>query len=103
MTKLTTLISAPYMVPYIERFRPIFAHFGVELLVAKVSERLEEKHLNHSEFADKLGISRSYWSQLFNRKRALTPQLRRWLLAAPPLEGLSESQLWERIPIESAA
>ena len=68
-----------------------------------VRERLEQRHLTHSDFADTLGLSRSYWSQIYNRKRDLTPQVRRWLLAAPPLQGLAESQLWERIPTQSVA
>ena len=41
----TVLLSAPYMVPYVERFRPIFARHGVELIVAPVQERLEEVDL----------------------------------------------------------
>lgn len=63
-----------------------------------ISARLEERHLNHGNFADELGISRSYWSQLLHRKRPLTPQVRRWLLAAPSLAGLTEQDLWERKP-----
>lgn len=41
----TVLISAPYMVPVIDRFRPVFAHYGVDLIVADVEERLSEAQL----------------------------------------------------------
>ena len=40
--KRTVLFSAPYMVPFIERFRPVLAHYGLEILEADVEERLEE-------------------------------------------------------------
>jgi len=42
---LTILFSAPYMIPFIDRFRPCFEHFGLELIVADVKERLEEEQL----------------------------------------------------------
>ncbi len=41
----TVLLSAPYMKPYIERFRPILAHYGVEVILAPVEERLEENDI----------------------------------------------------------
>ena len=43
MTKV--LISAPYMLPTVERFRPVFESFGLEMAVARVNERLEEEDL----------------------------------------------------------
>lgn len=42
---LTVLISAPYMLPSLERFRPIFAHYGIVLIAPEVQERLEEAEL----------------------------------------------------------
>jgi len=33
------------MVPLYERFRPVFAHYGLEVIVAPVQERLEEEQL----------------------------------------------------------
>lgn len=39
------LVSAPYMQPVIERFRPMFEAHGVELFVPPVHERLEEEQL----------------------------------------------------------
>ncbi|KPL76060.1 hypothetical protein ADN00_11975 [Ornatilinea apprima] len=41
----TVLLSAPYMIPYVERFRPVFSHYGLNLIVPEVLERMEEDHL----------------------------------------------------------
>jgi D-3-phosphoglycerate dehydrogenase len=38
----TILFSAPYMLPFVERFRPVFDHYGVDLIIPEVHERLEE-------------------------------------------------------------
>lgn len=45
----TILISAPYMIPFLDRFQPVFDHFGFKTIVPPVSERLEE--------ADILGVA----------------------------------------------
>jgi D-3-phosphoglycerate dehydrogenase len=42
---LRLLLSAPYLIEQIDRFSPIFAGGGVEVLVAQVEERLEEDGL----------------------------------------------------------
>ena len=42
---LTVLVSAPYMLPVINRFRPVFKRAGVDLLIPAVEERLEEDDL----------------------------------------------------------
>jgi D-3-phosphoglycerate dehydrogenase len=39
------LFSAPYMIPFLDRFRPIFERHGLELIVPPVRERLEEVDL----------------------------------------------------------
>jgi len=44
-SKYTILISAPYFIPYLERFRPLLEEYGLELLVANVQERLSEDEL----------------------------------------------------------
>jgi D-3-phosphoglycerate dehydrogenase / 2-oxoglutarate reductase len=42
----TILFSAPYMLLSIDRFRPVFEHYGLDLLIApEVHERLEEADL----------------------------------------------------------
>jgi len=38
----TILFSAPYMLPFVERFRPVFDHYGIDLILPEVHERLEE-------------------------------------------------------------
>jgi D-3-phosphoglycerate dehydrogenase len=42
---LTVLVSAPYMTPIIDRFRPLLESYGIELLIADVEERLDEEQL----------------------------------------------------------
>jgi len=45
MENKTILLSAPYMMPFKERFLPIFKHYGCEMIVADVKERLSEKEI----------------------------------------------------------
>ncbi len=37
----TVLITAPYMLPYMDRFRPVFERAGLDLIVPPVDERME--------------------------------------------------------------
>ncbi|HQF69637.1 MAG TPA: phosphoglycerate dehydrogenase [Anaerolineaceae bacterium] len=39
------LLSAPYMLPFVNRFKPVFDHYQLELLLAQVNERLGEEAL----------------------------------------------------------
>ncbi len=41
----TVLLSAPYIIPLLDRFKPIFEKYGVGLIVPLVQERLEEAEL----------------------------------------------------------
>jgi D-3-phosphoglycerate dehydrogenase / 2-oxoglutarate reductase len=41
----TILFSAPYMIPFLERFRPVFEFYGIELIIPVVHERMEEEEL----------------------------------------------------------
>ena len=41
----TILLSAPYMLSYLDRFKPILESFGLELITPQVHERLDEKEL----------------------------------------------------------
>ncbi len=43
----TVLLTAPYMLPFVERFRPVFDHYGIQLIVPDVQERMEEADLLH--------------------------------------------------------
>jgi D-3-phosphoglycerate dehydrogenase len=42
---LTLLLSAPYMLPVLDRFKPIFDRAGLTLIVPDVKERMEEADL----------------------------------------------------------
>jgi D-3-phosphoglycerate dehydrogenase / 2-oxoglutarate reductase len=42
---LTILLSAPYMLLSLDRFRPVLERYGLELITPNVSERLEENEL----------------------------------------------------------
>ena len=61
---------------------------------------LDRNHLAHLDFAQNIGISRGYLSQLMNRKRALSPFLRQRLLTSRYLRGIEAVDLWD---IEQAA
>ncbi len=41
----TILLSAPYMLPYMDRFLPVFRHYGLEVIQAEVHERLSEDEI----------------------------------------------------------
>lgn len=41
----TILFTAPYMLPSLDRFKPLFQHYDLELLVPEVHERLEANQL----------------------------------------------------------
>lgn len=38
-------MTAPYMIPFLERFRPVFEKYGLDLIVPDVQERMEEADL----------------------------------------------------------
>ncbi len=41
----TILFTAPYMIPFVDRFKPVFDQYGLELIVPDVQERMEEADL----------------------------------------------------------
>jgi D-3-phosphoglycerate dehydrogenase len=41
----TILLSAPYMIPHFARFKPVFDHYNLEVIVPDVHERMEEADL----------------------------------------------------------
>lgn len=45
MSQKTILFSAPYMIPFLERFKPVFDHYQLELIVPEVHERLGETEI----------------------------------------------------------
>ena len=42
MSDKTILFAAPYMIPFVDRFRPVFNHYGIRLILPEVEERMEE-------------------------------------------------------------
>lgn len=43
--KYTILFTAPYMIPFVDRFKPVFDQYNLELLIPDVHERMEESDL----------------------------------------------------------
>ena len=43
--KYTVLLTAPYMIPFIDRFKSVFDQYDVELIIPDVHERMEEDEL----------------------------------------------------------
>ena len=49
----TVLLSAPYMLPFVERFQPVFKRYALDLIIPEVKERLsEEEILRHAGHFD---------------------------------------------------
>lgn len=72
------------------------------LHASRIRDLADRHHLAQSEIAEKLGIARAYWSQLVNRRRALSPPIRRRILACDLFAGVPESELWERVAIPAS-
>ena len=43
--KYKVLFTAPYMIPVVDRFKPVFDKYNIELVIPVVQERLEEADL----------------------------------------------------------
>ena len=43
--KYKVLFTAPYMIPFVDRFRPVFDKYSIDLIVPDVHERMEEADL----------------------------------------------------------
>ena len=41
----TVLMTAPYMIPFLDRFRPVLTEYGIDLIVPDVQERMEEEDI----------------------------------------------------------
>lgn len=66
----------------------------------RVRALLGRCHMTLTEGAEKLGLSRSYFSQLLAGRRTLSPKVRRRLLACPPFCALAAEELWRAPPEE---
>ena len=43
--KYRVLLTAPYMIPFVDRFKSVFDQYAIELMVPRVHERMEEEEL----------------------------------------------------------
>ena len=43
--KRKVLFTAPYMIPFVDRFKPVFDRYEIELIIPAVQERMEEEDL----------------------------------------------------------
>ena len=43
--KYTVLLTAPYMIPFMDRFKSVFDQYDIELIIPDVHERMEEEDL----------------------------------------------------------
>lgn len=66
----------------------------------RVRALLGRRNLTITEGAEKLGVSRSYFSQLLAGRRGLSPKVRRRLLVNAPFCELSPDDLWREPPEE---
>ena len=64
----------------------------------RVRALLGRRNLTITEGAEKLGVSRSYFSQLLAGRRGLSPKVRRRLLVCEPFGELSAVDLWREPP-----
>ena len=39
------ILTAPYMIPFVDRFKPVFEKYDMGLIVPEVRERMEEEDL----------------------------------------------------------
>lgn len=73
------------------------------LLADRVRDHVDARHLTHAEVAERIGVARAYWSQLLNRRRGLSPAVRRRILGCDLFTGVPESDLWERVDAPTTA
>ena len=64
----------------------------------RVRALLGRRNMTITEGAEKLGVSRSYFSQLLAGRRPLSPKVRRRLLANAPFSELTADDLWREPP-----
>jgi len=43
--KYTVLLTAPYMIPFVDRFKSVFDQYNIDLIIPEVHERMEESDL----------------------------------------------------------
>jgi DNA-binding Xre family transcriptional regulator len=72
------------------------------IVTESLTRILSERDYSHTDLADALGITRSYWSLLYRRRRPLTPRMRRTLLSCEILQGVPRESLFECVEADGA-
>ena len=60
-----------------------------------LAKAIDDHHHTHEEFAKSIQISKGYWSELFRRKRAVSPKIRRAILDHKFVKGLAENHVFD--------
>ena len=68
-----------------------------------VLDILDQRGWTQSRLARRLGLCRSYVSQLVHARRPLSPSVRARLRTCAIFRDIADEQLWTRTPVESAA
>ncbi|MDO9128684.1 MAG: phosphoglycerate dehydrogenase [Anaerolineales bacterium] len=95
----TVLLSAPYMLPLLDRFRPIFEKYGIDLLLPEVHERLGEADLLKyaGQFDGAICGDDSYTARVLE---ACAPRLKvisKWGTGIDSIDGESAARLGVKV------
>ncbi|MDO9347933.1 MAG: phosphoglycerate dehydrogenase [Anaerolineales bacterium] len=95
----TVLLSAPYMLPFLDRFRPVFEKYGIDLLLPEVHERLGEADLLKyaGQFDGAICGDDSYTARVLE---ACAPRLKvisKWGTGIDSIDGESAARLGVKV------
>lgn len=95
----TVLLSAPYMLPLLDRFRPVFEKYGIDLLLPEVHERLGETDLLKyaGQFDGAICGDDSYTARVLE---ACAPRLKvisKWGTGIDSIDGESAARLGVKV------
>ncbi len=95
----TVLLSAPYMIPFVDRFKPVFEKYHIELIVPEVHERMEEADLlNYAgQFDGAICGDDRYTKRVLN---ACSPRLKiisKWGTGIDSIDSQSAARLGIRV------
>jgi D-3-phosphoglycerate dehydrogenase len=95
----TVLLTAPYMIPFVERFRPVLAKYGIQLIVPDVRERMEAADLLKyaGQFDGAICGDDRYTEQVL---KACTPRLKvisKWGTGIDSIDSAAAARLGIRI------
>ena len=64
-----------------------------------IRDLIDRANENCKSAAGKIGLSKSYFSQLLDRRRSASPAVRKKILACSLFAGIEPDALWDRIPV----